>query len=290
MNFNPYNIPFTLKQMKQWVCFRIRKTDLKTEKYMISPITGKFAKSNENETWSDFKTAYNYMIKNRLHGLAFVLTEGIVFIDIDHSIDDKGDFSELTKTLLLELPNTYAEKSVSGKGVHILCYGQLPINAMKRNDKIGLEMYDTKRFICITGDLIENRKNLLDYSNKIQSINESFVGKRIPKQVITFEHSISFDDKELLLKIRNSKIGSTFERLYSGDISGYPSHSNADFAFVRMLAFWTQDRQQIDSIFRSSGLYRDKWDRAIGDSTYGDITIENALSTLSKTYSCQHDI
>lgn len=290
MNFKPYNIPYELRNLKQWVCFKIKKNEQKTQKFMISPITGKFAKSNENETWTDFQTAYNYMIKNRLHGLAFVLTEGIVFVDIDHSIDSNGNFSSLTTTLLNELPNTYAEKSVSGKGVHILCYGNLPINSMKRNDKIGLEMYDTKRFICITGDLINNRKHLLDYSTLIQTINEKYMGKKpvITKPII--KTTITFKDNELLEKIRNSRIGSKFEKLYSGDISEYPSHSNADFAFIKILAFWTQDKYQIDSIFRSSGLYRDKWDRRIGDSTYGDITINNALSTISKTYSYQCDL
>ena len=290
MNFKPYNIPFELKNLRQWVCFKIKKTDEKTQKFMISPITGKFAKSNENETWSDFKTAYNYMIKNRLHGLAFVLTEGIVFIDIDHSIDSSGTLSDLTVALLDLLPNTYAEKSVSGSGIHILCYGNLPINCNKRNDKIGLEMYDTKRFICITGDLINDRKYLKNYSDLIPKLNEKYMGKKpvITKPIVTT--NVSFADNELIDKIKRSKIGYKFEKLYSGDISEYPSHSNADFALVRILAFWTQDRLQIDSIFRSSGLFRDKWDRKIGDSTYGDITINNALSTITKTYNYQYDL
>ena len=47
-----------------------------------------------------------------------------------------------------------------------------------------------------------------------------------------------------------------------------------------MVAFWTQDPNTIDVIFRQSRLMRDKWDekhRADG-TTYGQMTIEKAIS------------
>ena len=94
----------------------------------------------------------------------------------------------------------------------------------------------------------------------------------------------TMSDLELINRIRESKQARKFDELYSGNTSGYPSPSNADFAFIRLLVFWTQDRNQLDSIFRSSGLMRDKWDKQIGDSTYGDITINNALSSYTRTY------
>ena len=66
---------------------------------------------------------------------------------------------------------------------------------------------------------------------------------------------------------------------------GYNSQSDADMAFVSMLAFWCGNvEEQIDRIFRSSGLMRDKWDRHTGDSTYGQITIRNAVATNSEIY------
>ena len=72
-----------------------------------------------------------------------------------------------------------------------------------------------------------------------------------------------------------------FSALYGGNISGYPSHSHADSAFAFMLAWWTQDPAQIDSIFRSSGLYRDKWDSLRGSMTYGEGLIHDALSRVA---------
>lgn len=282
--FVPKNIPRELKNLTQWVCYRTQRSGEKTAKFMISPNTGAFAKSNDPTTWADYETASRYMFNRRMEGLAFVLTEGYVFIDIDHSINAQGEMSELTKTILQKLPVTYAEKSCSGKGVHLICKGNLPEDAMKRNDSIGLEMYDTKRFVCITGDIIDNRTEIVDYSDVITNFNYTFVGKRPPRVLNPIRTEVQFSDNELITKIRNSKKGYKFEALYRGDTSGYASQSNADYAFVRILAFWTQDKNQIDAIVRESGLYREKWDRRIGDSTYGEITIENALRDNTKTY------
>lgn len=285
MKFIIENIPKELKSKNQWVCYRIKKERDKTNKYMLNPKDLKFAKSNDHSTWSSFYTAKK-MLENKwlkLDGLAFVLTEGYVFIDIDHSVDENGKYSELTNTLLNELPNTYAEHSCSGKGVHIICKGDLGENYKRRNDEIGLEMYQTKRFVCITGDVINDRFDILDYSNIIKDINKKYLGVA-PEKVVVPRSEPTMSDLELINKIRESKQARKFDELYSGNISGYPSPSNADFAFIRLLVFWTQDRNQLDSIFRSSGLMRDKWDKQIGDSTYGDITINNALSSYTRTY------
>lgn len=283
MPFISKNIPQELKAQKQWVCYRTKKTEEKTAKYMISPVTGGFAKSNDESTWTDYDSAFRYMVAKRMEGLAFVLTKGLVFVDIDHITDENGIIGEFGLKLLEELPDTYAERSVSGKGIHIFCYGDLPKDALKRNDELGLEMYDTKRFICITGDTIDGRNQILDYSDSIKEVNEKYVGRRRVRET-TICYGAVFSDNELIDKIRESRQWQKFESLYQGDISGYPSHSNADYAFVRMLSFWTQDKSQIDAIVRSSGLYREKWDRRIGNSTYGEITIENALREQTRTY------
>ena len=289
MSFHSKNIPNELKIFPQWVCYRTTKLESKTAKYMISPVTGKFAKSNDPHTWTDYNTAFHYMIAKRLEGLAFVLTEGIVFVDIDHVTAENGTMSLFAQKILEELPKTYAERSVSGNGIHIFCKGRLPKNALKRNDKLGLEMYDTKRFVCITGDIIDHRKEILECEDLIQSVHERYIGKRIPYvQPKTIESVLT--DNEIVSKIRESKQGQKFEMLYSGNISGYPSHSNADYAFVKILAFWTQDKSQIDSIVRSSGLYREKWDRKIGNSTYGEITIENALMNQHTIYNRHYEM
>jgi len=72
----------------------------------------------------------------------------------------------------------------------------------------------------------------------------------------------NIDDAELLERARSASNGAKFSALWSGDRSGYASHSEADQALCNLLAFWTgADAARIDHLFRASGLYREKWDR-----------------------------
>ena len=143
------NVPTELRESKQWVCFKAIPKDGHWGKEMISPTTGGYAKSNSPKTWTDFESALRYANKYRMDGLAFVLTEGIVFVDID-DYEQKSDEVQSILIALCDELDTYTETSVSGKGVHFLCKGKLPENARKRRDEYGLEMYDTLRFVCVT--------------------------------------------------------------------------------------------------------------------------------------------
>lgn len=276
MNFN--NLPEEMRSMPNWACYRSYKAaDGKQKKIIISPVDGKFAKSTQPDTWTDFESAKRYCQRYRYTGLTFALTKDIVFIDIDHAIDkETGEIlSPEGRQLLSLLPDTFSERSVSGTGIHILVKGNLPENALKRNDAKGLEMYDTARFICMTGDLLSSTSEIKDYSDAIEQINYKFIGKRKTYTPIYTQSTKS--DGDLVDAILKSRQGDKFRRLYDGDTCEYSSHSNADFALCSILAWWTQDISQIDRLFRNSGLFRDKWDRHLGGSTYGNITIENAL-------------
>jgi primase-polymerase (primpol)-like protein len=82
-------------------------------------------------------------------------------------------------------------------------------------------------------------------------------------------------DQDLLKRVFAAKNGAQVERLFNGDTTGYGSHSEADLALVAHLAFWTDaDPDRIDRLFRSSGLMREKWERA----DYRVRTIAKALA------------
>ncbi len=268
------NIPIEMRQARQWVCFKSIPKAGHWGKVMISPVTGQSARSNAPETWTDFESALSYMKKHKADGLAFALTEGIVFVDIDDYRQKDGEVESLLIALCDELNSTYTETSVSGKGIHFLCKGSLPKNARKRRDEYGLEMYDTKRFVCVTGNVLGEKKPLADLTGKIADVNVRYMGK--PEVMTSMPRRDATDtDSALIDKILKSRQGEKFRKLYSGDWSGYASQSSADFALVRMLTIWTQDESQIDGIFRSSGLYRPKWDNFGG--YYGKRTIRMAL-------------
>jgi primase-polymerase (primpol)-like protein len=91
-------------------------------------------------------------------------------------------------------------------------------------------------------------------------------------------------DAELLEKAFRAKNGAKVKALYSGDIGGYQSQSSADMALCNELAFYSADPNQIDRLFRSSGLYREKWDeRHYADGrTYGEGTVEKSLDSRGR--------
>lgn len=103
----------------------------------------------------------------------------------------------------------------------------------------------------------------------------------------TYDDGFIKDEDVLLDKMFKSKNGDKIQRLYNGDWSDYPSQSDGDQGLCNHLAFWfNKDFARMDSIFRSSGLMRDKWDEKhySGGQTYGQHTIEKAIADTSTTY------
>ncbi len=91
-------------------------------------------------------------------------------------------------------------------------------------------------------------------------------------------------DEQLLVKAAEAKNGDRFEQLWCGDMTGYPSQSEADLALCNLLAFWTgPDPARIERLFSQSALAdRGKW-RERAD--YRQDTIGKALAGRTEFYS-----
>lgn len=76
----------------------------------------------------------------------------------------------------------------------------------------------------------------------------------------------------------SARNGDKFRKLDAGDISDYPSHSEAELAYCGILAFYTQNKEQIDRIYRTSKLYTKKWDRC------GKYTLDKVVTGLNEVY------
>lgn len=100
---------------------------------------------------------------------------------------------------------------------------------------------------------------------------------------------VELDDLALIERAKRSRNGAAFTALWAGDITGYKSHSEADIALCNALAWWTNgDADRVDCLFRQSGLFRpDKWDRPTAGSTYGALTVQNAVGTARGGYDPQ---
>src|SRR5829696_5973945 len=99
-------------------------------------------------------------------------------------------------------------------------------------------------------------------------------------------HHSELTDEEVIALAKGAKNAGKFEALWGGDTSGYASHSEADQALISLLAFYTQDEGQLDSLYRQSALCREKW---IERPDYRQRTIQRALSNLTDTYAPADD-
>ena len=94
-------------------------------------------------------------------------------------------------------------------------------------------------------------------------------------------------DEHILERARKAKTGARFRSLFGGDTSNHGGdHSRADLALCSMLVFWTRDPEQIDRLFRQSGLNRSKW---IERDNYRKGTIQKALRNCTKCVQDQDD-
>lgn len=285
-------IPQELKNTGNWICWRSEpdpKSHSGIKKLPIDPLSGFPAKSNDPSTWCSFDGAVNACNIRNYSGIGFNFSNSEFFgVDIDDCKEDiqkflSGDKDNIIYDFISGL-QSYAELSQSGNGIHIICRGTLPQGA-RRKGKI--EMYDKGRYFVMTGNSIGNFPDISDCTEKIKSLHQKYLGETKTKSsTSTPSFPANLTESEIISKIRNSKQRDKFNALFSGDISGFPSHSEADLAFCSMLAFWCGgDSDKIDSIYRSSGLMRDKWDRKQSGSTYGRITVNKAVSKCTEFYS-----
>jgi putative DNA primase/helicase len=297
-------IPEVLKSRSQWVGWTYKLIDGEIKKPPIDLHTGRQASVTRPQTWGSFidaQRAYETgQISGKpvtLAGVGFVLTHGIVGIDIDHCIQN-GTISDDTSLLVAAL-QTYTEYSPSTDinglptGLHLWLEKVSLPGRFRRKENV--EMYQDARYLTVTGQSVQDPplplskdQNALDaiyqhiFTPKIQENTGVVVTHRAERR-----SHIYWTDEEVLEKAYHAKNGENFKRHFEGDYSlwegagaRHQSHSNADFELVLMLLYWTnKDPNQVDRLFRQSGLMREKWDRKIkGNETYGERIIKDAIN------------
>lgn len=281
--------------LQQWVCWRYKeREESKSAKVPIDPETGNRASIANPDDWTNRLSAERYHINENTHGIGFVFTsdDSYVGVDLDDCVTDDGTLEPWARDIV-ETLDCYTEYSPSDTGIHCICQGTLP-GGRARNGQV--EMYEQDRYFTVTADTLEG--NIPDHApsrtDELETVYEDYVETNENSDQSRTATAIttgggrggnSLSDEELIAKATSAKKSNEFLRLWRGNTSGNKSHSEADMELCCRLAFWTAgDPEQIDRLFRRSGLYREKWDEQRGDQTYGELTIRNAINEVDNFY------
>lgn len=248
------NIPLELRTYNQWVVWRFEEPEgrQKPTKVPYCVRTGRLAKTNDPDTWCSFDKALScFKETSWYNGIGFVLTEADPFLFID--LDDSKDNKEVLKTQL-NIFNTfesYSEKSPSGSGLHIIIKGRIP-SGRKRSD---VEIYSSGRFMTMTGDVYKDL-SIKDYTPQAMALWEQ-MGRG--KNAVAFYAGLEkakLTDQEVLDLAGSAQNSEKFNDLFiDGDWQKYyPSQSEADFALIDIIAFYSQNAAQTQRIFLESKL------------------------------------
>lgn len=246
-----------LSSYRQWVIHRSDKVPLRVcDVQPASPV-------NPND-WCDYQTAVAFVQQHVGYGLGFVLTDNDPFtvIDLDThkiDIDDKLTPEQKAKVKanhneIFNAFDTYTELSPSGGGAHIWCKGEVETRKFSAQF---LEVYSALRYMTVTFKPVKNvpvssQQALLD--QLISSIDAA--QPRHENTGVNVNLPQVASDDEVCQRAASASNGELFKRLYRGEWEGlYPSQSEADLSFCNMVAFYTDNKEQVGRIYWSSPLF-----------------------------------
>lgn len=267
------NIPDEMKQYKQWITWKYEieceGDNCKYTKIPYSPLTGSYASVSDPSTWVSFEEALS--VVSYYSGLGFVLSidDPFTFIDLD---EPKGHLTAEEKQVITDRQikiyqefNSYSEVSPSGKGLHIIVKGKVA-SGRKRSS---IEIYSDKRFMTMTGN-VYNPVDIQDKQVLLSILWEQMASGSTSAVCYAGDDVERYKDDEIIQQALNAKNGDLFHTLLSGNWRDkYQSQSEADFAFINIVAYYTQNKNQIARIFRNSflgnspkGIYKHRGDRS----------------------------
>jgi primase-polymerase (primpol)-like protein len=294
------NLPPELCSEELFVCWREEIRSGKPTKIPVNPKTGSDAESDNPSTWGTFTEATEFYEahRNKLRGIGrmFSGADELMGVDFDNCLDSHGKIipGSLAAEWLPQL-NSYTEISPSGRGVKVWLWAvqELGGKGGRRDTKRGLEIYSAGRYFTLTGKRLgQFSPNVERRQHEIENFYSAiFLAKRnSPATCSAAPNSSNFalSDIAIIHSASNAKNGQKFQKLWSGNIEGYSSQSEADVALCSLLWFWTGERERVRCLFGQSVLgARAKWkDRP----DYQKSTLDLGCKGKVHTHSCARSI
>ncbi|MFD0716119.1 DUF3987 domain-containing protein [Paenibacillus sp. GCM10027626] len=296
MNFDFNNVPNSIRRLNQWILWKVQTRDGKATKVPYN-IHGTPCNVQDVRNHMSFQAAIDTILNSpagQFDGIGFVFKEGggLTGIDLDKCTDpDTGGIENWVEDIITSM-DSYTEFSVSGTGFHIIVKGMIP---GKRSRKDNIEMYDSKRFFVVTGNVFGEPQEVMERQGQLNTLyNQLFPDEPIkhdpnskpPVAKQVEGNATVLTDTEILEKLFRERQGAKWRTLYEQgwrEGLGYKSQSEADSALAYKLAFYSGDAEQIRRIFSASALgKRGKWESR---ADYQDRVITNAMDGQAERYS-----
>jgi hypothetical protein len=261
-----------LKAQRRWVLWRLELRDGKTTK-VPRQITGEKASSTNPATWATHAEVAAHAHKFDGVGVVMGELDGVHLcgVDIDNCCDAAtGKFTPESREIVIGL-DSYSEFSPSGTGTHVLMVGTLRGRAGMHLPFPGtkaIEIYDSGRYLTFTGrHLGKTPSEILEREDAVNALYDRVLASKAKRAGLTV--SVSLSEEERLAQ------------LMAGDTSFLKDPNDpsaADFALCCLLAKKHDcNAFKIDAVFRTSGCYRDKWER----DDYRERTITRAVKAVA---------
>ncbi|MCJ0939162.1 DUF927 domain-containing protein [Mammaliicoccus sciuri] len=291
LKVNTENVPTEMAHLEQWVMWRAELNEKDEYDKIPYQLIGLKASSVKPHTWSNFDKSIQELDEyDKYDGVGFVLTkdDDYIVLDLDDIHIDSETYEPLTDIAKEVMEKTWWEVSPSGTGVHAYFKGTLPDEVKRKNKSEHLELYSHSRFMTFTGVNDGITREISSDQSYIDSLVERYFKREvITNDVINYDiTSANLDDNEVIQLMARSKDAEKLSKLMGGGWQEiFESQSEADLSLLNALAFYTQKNGvQMDRIFRSSDLIREKWDELRGAKTYGQISIDKAIADCKNVY------
>ena len=278
------NIPELLKKNARWAVYN--------NGIPSNPITGYGIKNDEVFSYEDIMK-----YANNFEYLAFRVDKPLKlgFIDLDaHTEDEEKKLKTLLNSFKVYF-NSYFEISKSGKGYHILVLTDIEESYKTQARAIGdsrtpIEYYTDKKWCVITGNVIDDKKELNNCDNALQQMLSRFFDKKTEVYVEgsgVSEGERIRENEQVIRLIQSDKVLSelwnnniTNIEKRNGEKVSYNNHT-ADFVLIRGIMYYCNaNKEQAREVFKLSPKYR-----AYKKGYKREIDITNAIEDSLKSLS-----
>ena len=252
-------IPRELKNLPVW-CTCGMNTE--TPKRPYKPVIGflQEASSTDPSTWGTFADAEEIVRADRSGrtNLGFMLRAPYVVIDFDdpkpkaEGVTDEEykqaytDARNLQKFISSQIPS-YQEKSVSGKGLHII--GKADAMPGRKVSTVGIEIYTKERFIICTGDVYINKP--------LAPIDTDWLVSLLPISSVGTDFEVKKDDRDPIAVLKqvaeqHGYKGSTYEKIMGEYKGPFESEDTGKFMVSLAVECRTRDPELLKELFFAS--------------------------------------